>query len=431
MIDSTINLETIQKTNQYLNQYVKGQTFYKFASKCKIHITDIFNDYWDLFLETYPHLNIRDVVFKEVDKVRKCRTIALGYTMYTCPVCNQYTIVPHTCKSRFCSSCGVQYAKDRTLEASKRCMKTKHRHLTFTIPEELRPYFQNDRTMLEFLFSAVNETITYVFTKMNKTQRITPGFISVLHTYGRDLKWNPHIHTLITEGGITKKSKTFRKITHFHYELYRKTFQRILLDKMYQHLGKSFYRMKTKMYYTHNNGFYVRAPELQFKSMEDGIRYIVRYTGKPVMAESRIIKLENDYITYWYQDHKTGKRVEVTEHVFQFIAKIIKHIPNENFKMVRYYGIYAAKNHQFRPFFQRIFRNERIQQLKNQRLWRYSLMSTFHVDPLRCECGAVMMKEYSYFPYGKNGESYREKYWKRPKKELSNWEHFTGYQPAH
>lgn len=426
-----IDLKTIQETNDFLDKHVKGQTFYKKLSKCKFHITDILNDYWDSFLETFPKLKIRPVVFKEVEKVRKCRTIALGYTMYTCPVCNNYSIVPHTCKSRFCSSCGVQYAKDRTIEVSKRCMKTKHRHLTFTIPDVLRPYFQNDRTMLHLLFSSVNETILYVFTKMNKTEKITPGFISVLHTYGRDLKWNPHLHVLITEGGITKKSKTFRKVNHFHYELYRKTFQRILLDKMYRHLGKSFYRIKTKMYYTHDNGFYVRAPQLQFKSIEDGIKYIVRYTGKPVMAESRIIKIENDHITYWYQDHATGKRVEVTEHIYSFIAKIIKHIPNENFKMVRYYGIYAAKNHQFREFFQRMFREERIQILKNQRAWRNSLIHDFHMDPLWCECGAIMIKDYSYFPYGDKGEEDREKYWQRPKGTIYNWEQFTRYQPNH
>lgn len=88
-------------------------------------------------------------------------------------------------------------------------MKTKHRHLIFTIPKELRSYFQKDRFMLNFLFEAVNKTITFVFTKMNKFEQFTPGCISVLHTYRRDLKWNSHIHTLITEGGISKRSKTF------------------------------------------------------------------------------------------------------------------------------------------------------------------------------------------------------------------------------
>lgn len=98
----------------FLNSYING-IFYKNLSKTKFHIKDVLDSYFDSFVSDLPHLKIRDVVHDEVQKVRLCRTIALGYTMFDCPNCNNYVIVPHTCKSRFCSSCGNKYVNTRVM----------------------------------------------------------------------------------------------------------------------------------------------------------------------------------------------------------------------------------------------------------------------------------------------------------------------------
>ena len=78
-----------------------------------------------------------------------------------------------------------------------------HRHCVFTIDENLRESFLKDRSLLDCLFHSVNSVISRMFYKMNKSKNFTPGFIMVLHTFGRDLKWNPHIHCLLSEGGYS------------------------------------------------------------------------------------------------------------------------------------------------------------------------------------------------------------------------------------
>ncbi len=155
----------------------------------------------------------------------------------------------------------------------------------------------------------------------------------------------------------TLKAMKFKKISHFNYETLRKTFQKILLDKLYSLLGKAFYSTKCVLYKKHNNGFYVYAHPKQFPNIQKGTEYIMQYSGKPDMAESRIISIHytNDLITYWYDDHKTNKRITVTEYVFEFIAKIIRHIPDKNFKTIRYYGIYSLKNHKYKNFIYNLF----------------------------------------------------------------------------
>lgn len=133
-----------------------------------------------------------------------------------------------------------------------------HRPCVFTIPEELRHFFLDDRSLLNCLFSAVNSVVSRMFFNMNKSESFTPGFICVLHTFGRSLQWNPHIHCLITEGG-TGNNTPWRKITHFNYRLLRDSFCTALLNELEVKIGPSFKRTKALIYRDHKNGFYVYA----------------------------------------------------------------------------------------------------------------------------------------------------------------------------
>ena len=81
--------------------------------KVKFTIKQIFQDWWNKFLEAYPNLKIRDVVFSNINRMLKCKTWDLGYAIYQCPNCGEEKVAPHTCKSRICSSCGNKYNKQR------------------------------------------------------------------------------------------------------------------------------------------------------------------------------------------------------------------------------------------------------------------------------------------------------------------------------
>ena len=119
---------------------------------------------------------------------------------------------------------------DRTTSMSFKLVNVTHRHCVFTIDENLREFFLKDRSLLDCLFHSVNSVITRMFFKMNKSKNFTPGFIMVLHTFGRDLKWNPHIHCLISEGGYSDDG-FWRNVKHFDYTFYAMLFARLCLMK--------------------------------------------------------------------------------------------------------------------------------------------------------------------------------------------------------
>jgi len=156
----------------------------------KYTVKEIFRDNWDNFVEEMEKQGkvIRPTIMEEVAKIIGCQDPIKGFALYACPDCMVQKRVPFTCKSRFCNTCGAKYAKDRALAMSKTLLKAPHRHVVFTIPEELRPYFANDRSLLNILFDAAAETIEYRFYITNKSEQYIPGMISTLHTFGRDLK---------------------------------------------------------------------------------------------------------------------------------------------------------------------------------------------------------------------------------------------------
>ena len=95
-------------------------------------------------------------------------------------------------------------------------------------------FYLNNRSLLHCLFHAVNSVISRMFFSMNKSKNFTPGFIMVVITFGRDLKWNPHIHCLLSEGGYSDDG-FWRHVKHFNYTYLRNAFRTALLNEMESH----------------------------------------------------------------------------------------------------------------------------------------------------------------------------------------------------
>ncbi len=363
-----------------------------YPKKYYFELKEIFQEYWDDFLEYSKNkgLNIRSVVIEEVEKMIVCKTKALGYSVYECPNCHKEMTVYNTCKSRFCNSCGIKYAKQRTTEIMSHIVDCTHRHLVFTMPDFLWPIFQKDRLLLELTFKAVSITLNSWCTE--KYPKYKLGFILTLHTFGRDDKWNVHIHCLLAERLIGKFGD--KKIDFFPYVMLRHKWQTVLLKLLEHRLGPSFRPIRNKCYSLYKDGFYIRAKKNEFPNTKKGIEYILRYCGRPCFAQYRIIDIRDNYITFWYQRHEDDKIVVEKIHIFEFIGRLIKHIPERNFKTIRYYGFYTTKNKSFLKGCRKLWDDLKASFHKSLTKWRNLSLVSWNKDPLLCSCGYVM--EFSY-----------------------------------
>ena len=341
-------------------------------------LQQIFTDYYE---EIEYTLHPRKTEMENIDKMIHCGDPSFGGAMYGCPHCGNLKFVPFRCHSRFCPTCGNKYAMERTTSMSFKLVNVTHRHCVFTIDKSLREFFLKDRSLLDCLFHSANSVITRMFYKMNKSKNFTPGFIMVLHTFGRDLKWNPHIHCLISEGGYSDDG-FWRNVKHFDYTFLRNAFRTALLNEMESKIGSSFKKVKAKCYREHQQGFYVYAkPNLCDPRIV--VKYTGRYLGRPVIATSRIDKYDGEMVTFHYNRHEDEQYIEETIPAMEFIQRLIRHIPEKHFKMIRYGGIYARHREIDSKLYRAISKSKHhIYHSFNQ--WRTAILSSFGYDPLVC-----------------------------------------------
>ena len=338
----------------------------------------IFTDYYEEMIYT---LHPRESVIENVDKMINCGNPAFGGAMYGCPLCGKLKFVPFRCHSRFCPTCGNKYSMERTTSMSFKLINVQHRHCVFTIDEDLRDFFLKDHSLLNCLFHAVTSVVLRMFHKQNKSKNFTPGFIMVLHTFGRDLKWNPHIHCLITEGGYSDDG-FWRNNSHFNYTFLRNAFRTALLNEMEAILGSSFKKVKAKCYTEHKHGFYVYAKPNRCDPKAVA-KYIGRYLGRPVIATSRIDKYDGEHVTFHYNRHEDDKRITETIPAMEFIQRLIRHIPEKNFKMIRYGGLYARHRDIDKKLHHAISK-EAHNIYRSFNRWRAAILHSFGYDPLEC-----------------------------------------------
>ena len=127
----------------------------------------IFTDYYEEIKYT---LHLRSSETENIDKMINCGDPSFGGAMYGCPHCGKLKFVPFRCHSRFCPTCGNKYSMERTTSMSFKLINVQHRHCVFTIDENLRDFFLENRTLLNCLFHAVTSVISHMFFKMNKSK---------------------------------------------------------------------------------------------------------------------------------------------------------------------------------------------------------------------------------------------------------------------
>lgn len=220
-----------------------------------------------------------------------------------------------------------------------------------------------------------------LFHNLNKSRNFVPGFICTLHTFGRPLEWNPHIHCLLTEGGFSDDG-FWKVVKYFNYTYLRKAFQTALLNEMQSRIGDSFKKTKSLIYEKNKKGLYVYAkPNLC--DTNTVIKYISRYLGRPVIATSRIDSYDGELVTFHYNKHEDNTYVVETIPVLDFIKLLIQHIPEKHFKMTRYYGLYARHREIDKSL------HKAVPQFKHRAFldintWRKLFALSFGYDPLQC-----------------------------------------------
>ncbi|NLN41797.1 MAG: transposase [Clostridiales bacterium] len=217
------------------------------------------NNNWDRFVNIYRK-SIRKIVLEEVEKFRLCGEKEAGFSLFACEMCGEIKIVPHRCKGRFCSVCATGYMQEWSMKTAENMYNMPHRHIMFTLPDGLWEIFLKRRELLKDLMDISVELLKDRF---KKGAKVEVGMMVGLHTFGATMNFNPHVHILMTEGGLTNDGK-MKHVGFIPYEMMRKRWQYKVIKMLRKKLSgrdKEKYKKEINKAYSNNDkGFVVYGP---------------------------------------------------------------------------------------------------------------------------------------------------------------------------
>jgi hypothetical protein len=311
-----------------------------------------------------PPANKNLHVQKVLQRIKTCRTSALGYHVYQCSdeQCGHVKYQYHSCRDRHCPNpiaigCGA-IKKQEWIEARRQeLLPVKYYHVVFTLPHELNGLILGHRKVLfKLLFDASAQTLL-TFAKDENYLGAIPGIISVLHTWGQQLSFHPHIHCIVSGGGMAadnswKEAKKNTYLFLFPVKAMSVVYRTKFLQTLQQMIARGEVRLPDNidskklfnLLYQKDWVVYAKAP---FGGPHGVIEYLGRYTHKVAISNHRISSIndEEGSVTFDYKDYADdGKQKQMTLSSAEFIRRFEQHILPERFTKIRTYGYLANRN---------------------------------------------------------------------------------------
>ena len=300
---------------------------------------EIFSDNAEEYIRAFnpPYTHV-----KALNHIRSCRTPAQGAAIYDCP-CGERTFVYHSCRDRHCPVCqGMNNARwaEKQLAAS---LPVKYYHVVFTLPDSLDGFaLAHPKESYDALFDAASASLLKLCSD-KKHLGATPGFTAVLHTWGQTMQFHPHLHAVVTAGGLADNGLRFVDKSGSDYLLpvkaLAKLFRGIFIDIL-DKKGLLSPGMKQQLY-AKDFSCHLEAP---MERADNAVMYLSRYTHRVCISDKRIVSYDRETktVTFSYKDNKdAGRQKTMTLSALEFMRRFFLHILPKRFMKIRHYGILA------------------------------------------------------------------------------------------
>lgn len=283
--------------------------------------------------------------------IMNCKTEALGSSVYECNNDHTQFTLYHSCRHRSCPQCAAKRQHAWLEKQQRKLLNCAHFHSVFSLPHEYLDLWQyNSKWFTQCLFQSAKNTILELLADQ-KHLGATPGIIMVLHTWGRQLNQHPHLHCIVSAGGISKSlqwvdKKAFLFPIKAAKCLYRGKVQAALKQALKNdELSLPPNQSKAKVNYRVNQ-LYKKPWAIHIEppyAYGDGvIKYLSRYiSGGPLKAQ-QITYLDTKQVHFHYKDHRDGRIKQLNLKMDEFIRRILWHVADMRTHQVRHYGLYAT-----------------------------------------------------------------------------------------
>jgi len=290
---------------------------------------------------------------KVINAISKCKTDEMGGHTSTCETCHHETIHYNSCRNRHCPCCQLLVKEKWIDKTSASLIDAHYFHVVFTVPHELNSIFlSNQKIMYNLFYSLTAETLKELALDPKYKLEANIGFISVLHTWGSNLSYHPHIHIILLAGGLNKQNEFVQATGDYLFPF--PAMAKLFKGKFMHHLDQlwtkdqlefkpmsdlEFVKLKYKLYKIK----WVPYAKKTFDNAKFVIEYLGRYTHRIAISNSRIINYDQGKVSFKYKDYKTNKTKVMTLSSQEFVRRFLMHILPQRFVKIRYYGILSNR----------------------------------------------------------------------------------------
>jgi len=334
----------------------------------KLEVGDVFRRYGETYRQQHAG-SLSRAQLRVMSAIERCRTPALGGHVEQCDQCQFQRIAYNSCRDRHCPKCQclarAQWIEDRQAEL----LDTEYFHVVFTLPEEIAALsYQNKEVMYGILFRATSETLRTIAADP-KHLGAEIGFFAVLHSWGQNLRFHPHLHCVVPGGGLSPDGTRWipcrpgfflpvRVLSCLFRRLFLELLEKAFADGQLQffsaleHLRENLaFRRYLAPLANRDWVVYAKKP---FAGPQQVLDYVGRYTHRVAIANNRLLDIENRQVHFRYKDYRDGgQQKTMTLSADEFIRRFLLHVLPDGFHRIRYYGFLGNR-----------YRQEKLQQCR-------------------------------------------------------------------
>jgi len=335
----------------------------------RLEVGDVFRRYGETYRQQHAGSLSRDRL-RVMTAIERCRTAALGGHVEQCDQCHFQRIAYNSCRDRHCPKCQslarAQWIEDRQAEL----LDTQYFHVVFTVPEEIAAIaYQNKEVVYDILFRATSETLRTIAADP-KHLGAEIGFFAVLHSWGQNLMFHPHLHCVVPGGGLSPDGQRWiacRRSFFLPVRVLSRRFRRLFVESLEKAFDEGQLKFFSSLQELDDRKAFLRylAPlrkkkwvvyaKKPFAGPQQVLDYVGRYTHRVAISNNRILNIEDGQVTFRYKDYRDGSQQKtMTLSADEFIRRFLLHVLPAGFHRIRYYGFLGNR-----------YRKEKLQQCRH------------------------------------------------------------------
>ncbi len=321
-----------------------------------LEVADIFRRHGDAYRAARAgHLG--RVERRVMSAIELCRTAELGGHTEVCTDCGLIRCAYNSCRNRHCPKCQGAARAEWLAARQGELLPVEYFHVVFTMPAPIGEIaFHNKAKVYDILFRAAAETLRTIAADPRHLG-IEVGLVAVLHTWGQNLHHHPHVHCVVPGGGPSLDGNRWvacRPGFFLPVRVLSRLFRRLFLQYLQAAFDKGELRFSASLAeLAQPAAFAQRLKQARhaewvvyakppFGGPEQVLAYLGRYTHRVAIANSRLVSLEDDHVSFRWKDYRHHDKTKVmTLDAFEFIRRFLLHALPDGFHRIRHFGFLA------------------------------------------------------------------------------------------